>query len=206
MIVLVKCFGGGDVVDMFCDVVVLLCNVKVVDVCMSLVLVWVYDLDDDFIYCIKEMYEQLMEEVLDGVVWMLFLIMGCLEQFWEIFCVIEWIGKCGDDLVVFKIELVVVGDVVLVDIGFFVIKLKFLFVNLEEVKKIYECYDCFVVYFIGMIKEFGICKVGCWGQVLFSLCVEVLINIEKIFEKVLLVLDSGFFELCCGKSGWIIFV
>lgn len=204
MTALAKRFGGGDAADMLRDAVVLLRNAKAVDACMNRVPARVYDLDDDLTHRIKEMHEQLMEEAPDGAVWMLLLTMGRLEQPWEIFRVIERIGKRGDDLVVSKTELAAVGDAVLADTGFFATKLKSPPANLEEAKKTYERYDRFVAYSTGMTKEFGIRKAGRWGQALFSLRAEASTNTEKIFEKVPLALDSGLPEPRRGKSGRII--
>lgn len=204
MTALAKRFGGGDSGDMLRDAVVLLRNAKPIDECMNRLPARIYDLDEDLVHRVSKMHEQLVEEAPDGAVWMLLLTMGRLEQPWEIFRVVERIGKRGDDLVVSKTELAAVGDAVLADTGFFATKLKSPPANLEEAKKTYERYDRFVSYSTGMTQEFGIRKAGRWGQALFSLRAEASTNTEKVFEKVPLALDSGLPEPRRGKSGRII--
>lgn len=203
MTALAKRFGA-DSADMLRDAVVLLRNSEALDKALDRLPPRIFDLDEDICTRLKDIHDELIEEAPDAAVWFLLIAMGRLENTWEIFRVVERIGKRGDDLVVSKTELAAVGDAVLADTGYFASRLRNPPATLEEAKKIYDLFDRFVAFSTGMTKEFGIRKAGRWGQSLFSLRAEASTNVEKILAKVPLALDSGLPEPRRGKSGRII--
>lgn len=203
MTALAKRFGS-DSGDMLRDAVVLLRCSEALDQALSRLPAKIFDLDDDLCVRLKEIHDELIEATPEAAVWFLLIAMGRLENPWEIFRVIERIGKRSDDLVVSKTELAAVGDAVLADTGYFAARLRNPPATLEEAKATFSLFDRFVAYSTGMTKEFGIRKAGRWGQSLFSLRAEASTNVEKILAKVPLALDSGLPEPRRGKSGRII--
>lgn len=203
MTALAKRFGG-DGGAMLRDAVILLRNSQAIDEAMTRIPPKIFDLDEDLCTRLKKIHDEMMETAPDAAVWVLIITMGRLDRPWEIFRVIERIGKRGDDLVVSKTELAAVGDAVLADTGYFASRLQSPPATLDEAKATYELFDKFVNYSVGMTQEFGIRKAGRWGQSLFSLRAEASMHVEKILAKVPLALDSGLPEPRRGKSGRII--
>lgn len=203
MTALAKRFGG-DSGDMLRDAVALLRHSKALDLALDRLPAKIFDLDDDLCVRLKEIHDELIETTPAAAVWFLLIAMGRVENPWEIFRVVERIGKRSDDLVVSKTELAAVGDAVLADTGYFASRLRNPPATLEEAKATFSLFERFVAYSTGMTKEFGIRKAGRWGQSLFSLRAEASTNAEKIMAKVPLALDTGLPEPRRGKSGRII--
>ncbi len=204
MTALAKRFGGGDSPEMLRDAVTLLRNSRVLEDGLERLPPKIFDLDDELCTRLHDVYGEIIEEAPEAAVWFLLISMGRLENSWEIFRVIERIGKRGDDLVVSKTELAAVGDAVLSDTGYFASRLRNPPATREEAKQVFALFERFVAFSTGMTKEFGIRKAGRWGQSLFSLRAEASTNVEKILEKLPLALDSGLPEPRRGKSGRII--
>jgi hypothetical protein len=203
MTALVKMFGD-DSGAMLSDAAVLLKHSAEIEAAMAQIPGRIPDLDEDLCYRLKGIHEGMVEETPAAAVWVLILTMGRLDRPWEIFRAIEKIGRRGDDLVVQKTELAAVGDAVLGDTGYYAGRLKNPPATMEEAKKAYEVFDKYVAFSTGMTKEFGIRKDGRWGRSLFGLRAEASTNVEKIFEKVPLALDSGLPEPRRGRSGRVI--
>jgi hypothetical protein len=203
MTALVKMFGddGG---DMLADAAILLKYSEEVEGAMAQIPGRIPDLDEDLCYRLKTIHEGMVEAAPEAAVWVLLLTMGRLENPWEIFRAVEKIGRRGDDLVVSKTELAAVGDAVLGDTGYYASLLKTPPATMDEAKKAFEVFDQYVAFSTGMTKEFGIRKDGRWGRSLFGLRAEASTNVEKIFEKVPLALDSGLPEPRRGRSGRVI--
>jgi hypothetical protein len=203
MTALLKRFGP-DGRDMLADMTVLLNRSEEIERAMTGVPNVIHDLDEDLCYRLKKIHESLVEEAPDAAVWALLLAMGRLTSPWEIFRVVEKIGRRSDDLVISKTELAAVGDAVLADAAYFGAKLKHPPATLEEAKAYYEDLDRYVAYSSGMTKEFGIRKDGRWGRSLFGLRAEASTSVEKTFEQVPRAMDSGLPEPRRGRSGRII--
>ncbi|WP_417478565.1 hypothetical protein [Maricaulis sp.] len=162
------------------------------------------DFDAELCEQVRAQHEQLITEAPESAVWFLLLVMGRLTSPWQIFRVVEKIGRRGDDLVVSKTELAAVGDTVLADTGYFSAKLKQPPASRAEAERYFELFARYVGYSTGMVQEFGIRKDGRWGRSLFGLRAEASTNVEKVMEKVPLALDTGLPEPRRGKSGRII--
>jgi hypothetical protein len=203
MTALLKRFGPNGR-DMLADMIVLLNRSEEIERVMVGIPATIHDLDDELCYRLKKIHEGLVEEAPDAAIWALLLTMGRLASPWQIFRVIEKIGRRNDDLVISKTELAAVGDAVLADAAYFGGKLKHPPANLDEAKKYYDDLDRYVAYSSGMTKEFGIRKDGRWGQSLFGLRAEASTCVEKTFEQVPRALDAGLPEPRRGRSGRII--
>lgn len=162
------------------------------------------DFDPELCELVRAQHEQLLAEAPESAVWLLLLVMGRLTSPWQIFRVVEKIGRRGDDLVVSKTELAAIGDTVLADTGFYAGKLKHPPANIAEAQDYFETFERYVGYSTGMVQEFGIRKDGRWGRSLFGLRAEASTNVEKVMEKVPLALDTGLPEPRRGRSGRII--
>ncbi len=164
----------------------------------------VEDFDPELCEQVRAQHEQLMADAPESAVWYLLLVMGRLTSPWQIFRVVEKIGRRGDDLVVSKTELAAIGDTVLADTGYFSAKLKHPPADRAEAELYFQVFSRYVGYSTGMVKEFGIRKDGRWGRSLFGLRAEASTNVEKVMEKIPLALDAGLPEPRRGKSGRII--
>ncbi len=195
---------GSDCRPMLHDAIVLLKSSE----CLALAMTDIPPVVDDFdsVLCetVRERHEILIEEAPESAVWLLLLVMGRLTSPWQIFRVVEKIGRRGDDLVVSKTELAAIGDTVLADTGYFAAKLKHPPVDLAEAEAYFAVFERYVGYSTGMVQEFGIRKDGRWGRSLFGLRAEASSNVEKVMEKVPLALDAGLPEPRRGRSGRII--
>lgn len=203
MVALDKRFGP-DCRSMLHDAIMLLKFSERIDLSMAEIPPVVDDLDPGLCEHIRAQHEILMAEEPDAAVWILLLVMGRLTSPWQIFRVVEKIGRRGDDLVVSKTELAAIGDTVLADTGYFAAKLKQPPGNREEAEQYFQVFERYVGYSTGMVQEFGIRKDGRWGRSLFGLRAEASTNVEKVMEKVPLALDAGLPEPRRGKSGRII--
>ena len=203
MTALMKRFGNNGR-DLLADAIVLLNRSEEIEQAMATIPACIEDLDEDLCYHLKNTHEGLVESVPDAAVWVLLLTMGRLVSPWQIFRVVEKIGRRNDDLVIAKTELAAIGDAVLADTGYFAGQLKNPPATLEEAKKFYETFDRYVAYSSGMTKEFGIRKDGRWGQSLFGVRAEASTNVERVFEKIPLALNAGLPEPRRGRSGRII--
>jgi len=203
MTALMKRFGNNGR-ELLCDAAVLLNRSEEIEQAMLTIPPCIEDLDEDLCYHLKNTHQDMVETAPDAAVWVLLLSMGRLVSPWQIFRVIEKIGRRSDDLVIAKTELAAIGDAVLADTGYFADKLKHPPANLEEAKNFYETFDRYVAYSSGMTKEFGIRKDGRWGQSLFGVRAEASTNVERVFEKIPLALDAGLPEPRRGRSGRII--
>jgi hypothetical protein len=195
---------GPDCRSMLHDAIVLLKFSERIDISMADIPPVVEDFDPELCEHVRALHESLMEESPESAVWILLLVMGRLTSPWQIFRVVEKIGRRGDDLVVSKTELAAIGDTVLADTGYFAAKLKQPPANREEAERYFEVFERYVGYSTGMVQEFGIRKDGRWGRSLFGLRAEASTNVEKVMEKVPLALDAGLPEPRRGKSGRII--
>ncbi|WP_339746910.1 hypothetical protein [uncultured Maricaulis sp.] len=203
MVALDKRFGP-DCRAMLQDAIVLLKFSERIDLSMAEIPAVVDDLDPDLCEHIRAQHEALMAEEPESAVWILLLVMGRLTSPWQIFRVVEKIGRRADDLVVSKTELAAIGDTVLADTGFYAAKLKQPPGNREEAEQYFKVFERYVGYSTGMVQEFGIRKDGRWGRSLFGLRAEASTNVEKVMEKVPLALDAGLPEPRRGKSGRVI--
>ncbi len=203
MVALDKRFGP-DCRSMLQDAIDLLKFSERIDQSMAEIPAVVDDLDPELCEHLRAQHETLMEEEPESAVWLLLLVMGRLTSPWQIFRVVEKIGRRGDDLVVSKTELAAIGDTVLADTGFYAGKLKQPPANMAEAQDYFETFERYVGYSTGMVQEFGIRKDGRWGRSLFGLRAEASTNVEKIMEKVPLALDTGLPEPRRGRSGRII--
>jgi len=204
MTALVKRFGPNGR-DMLTDAVTLLKHSECVIDSLAKVPSRIIDLDEDLCYRLKKIHEDLMEGgSAPAAVWVLRIVMGRLDSPWQIFRVVEKIGRRNDDLVISKTDLAAVGDAVLADTGFFAAQLEHPPANLSEAKEYYATFDRFVAFSMGMTKEFGIRKDGRWGQSLFGVRAEASRNVERTFDKVPLAMDSGLPEPRRGRSGRVI--
>lgn len=195
---------GPDCRSMLHDAIVLLKFSERIDASMADIPAVVDDLDPDLCEHLRAQHETLLAEAPESAVWILLLVMGRLTSPWQIFRVVEKIGRRGDDLVVSKTELAAIGDTVLADTGFYAGKLKQPPGNRAEAEQYFEVFERYVGYSTGMVQEFGIRKDGRWGRSLFGLRAEASTNVEKVMEKVPLALDAGLPEPRRGKSGRVI--
>lgn len=195
---------GPDCRSMLHDAVVLLKFSQEIDESMAEIPAVVDDLDPELCEHIRALHEELMANTPESAVWILLLVMGRLTSPWQIFRVIEKIGRRADDLVVSKTELAAIGDTVLADTGYFAGRLKQPPANRAEAEIYFETFERYVGYSTGMVQEFGIRKDGRWGRSLFGLRAEASTNVEKVMEKVPLALDTGLPEPHRGKSGRVI--
>ena len=195
---------GPDCRSMLFDAIVLLQSSELIDAAMAKYPAVIEDLDPEMCEELRAQHEALLEEAPESAVWILLLVMGRLTSPWQIFRVVEKIGRRGDDLVVSKTELAAIGDTVLADTGYFAAKLKQSPVNMEEAEAYIQVFERYVGYSTGMVQEFGIRKDGRWGRSLFALRAEASAHIEKVMEKVPIALDAGLPEPRRGKSGRII--
>jgi hypothetical protein len=203
MVALDKRFGA-DCRSMLHDAIVLLEFEEILATSLQTIPTVIDDIDEDLCNEIRDIHESLMETDPESAVWMLLLIMGRLTSPWQIFRVVEKIGRRGDDLVVSKTELAAIGDAVLADTGYFAGRLKHPPATMEEAEAYFGIFERYVAYSTGMTKEFGIRKDGRWGRLLFGLRAEASTNVEKVLEKLPLALDAGLPEPRRGKSGRII--
>jgi hypothetical protein len=164
----------------------------------------VEDLSENLVDNIHKRYEAMTEEAPNGALWLLIVLLARLESPWQIFRMIERIGKRGDDLVVSKTDIAVLGDSVLADTGFYASRLKMPPANLDEARDVLGTLERYVSYSTGMTREFGIRKDGRWGRSLFSLRAEASSNLEKIFEKASPFMKSGLPEPIKGRNGRVI--
>lgn len=195
---------GPDCRSMLHDAIVLLKSSERIDAAMAKFPDVVDNLDPEMCEDLRAQHEALLEEAPESAVWILLLVMGRLTSPWQIFRVVEKIGRRGDDLVVSKTELAAIGDTVLADTGYFAAKLKQSPGNMEEAEAYIEVFERYVGYSTGMVQEFGIRKDGRWGRSLFGLRAEASAHIEKVMEKVPSALDAGLPEPRRGKSGRVI--
>ena len=195
---------GPDCRSMLHDAIVLLKSSERIETSMAKIPAVVDDLDPEMCESLRAQHEALLEEAPESAVWILLLVMGRLTSPWQIFRVVEKIGRRADDLVVSKTELAAIGDTVLADTGYFAAKLKQPPGNREEAEQYFQVFERYVGYSTGMVKEFGIRKDGRWGRSLFGLRAEASTNVEKVMEKVPLALDAGLPEPRRGKSGRVI--
>ncbi len=195
---------GPDCRSMLHDAIVLLRSSELIDASMAKIPAVVDDLDPEMCEILRAQHEALLEEAPESAVWILLLVMGRLTSPWQIFRVVEKIGRRADDLVVSKTELAAIGDTVLADTGYFAAKLKQAPGDREEAERYFQVFERYVGYSTGMVQEFGIRKDGRWGRSLFGLRAEASTNVEKVMEKVPLALDAGLPEPRRGKSGRII--
>ena len=204
MTALVKRFGPN-ARDMLTDMVILLKHSKSLIQALDSIPPRIIDLDEDLCYRLKSIHEEMTEgDAGPAAVWVLRIVMGRLDSPWQIFRVVEKIGRRNDDLVISKTDLAAVGDAVLADTGFFAAQLEHPPADLPEAKDYYAKFDRFVSYSMGMTKEFGIRKDGRWGQSLFGVRAEASRNVERTFDKVPLAMDSGLPEPRRGRSGRVI--
>lgn len=195
---------GPDCRSMLHDAIDLLKFSERIEAAMVDVPAIVEDFDPELCEQVRAQHEQLMAEAPESAVWILLLVMGRLTSPWQIFRVVEKIGRRADDLVVSKTELAAIGDTVLADTGYFAAKLKQPPGNPDEAEHYFQVFERYVGYSTGMVQEFGIRKDGRWGRSLFGLRAEASTNVEKVMEKVPLALDAGLPEPRRGKSGRII--
>lgn len=195
---------GPDSRSMLHDAIVLLKFSERIDLSMEEIPAVIDDLDPELCEHLRAQHETLLAEAPESAVWILLLVMGRLTSPWQIFRVVEKIGRRGDDLVVSKTELAAIGDTVLADTGFYAAKLKQPPASREEAEAYFQVFERYVGYSTGMVQEFGIRKDGRWGRSLFGLRAEASTNVEKVMEKVPLALDAGLPEPRRGKSGRVI--
>lgn len=203
MTTLMKRFGKNGR-DMLYDAISLLRYSEPLEVGISGMPERIYEFDDGLAIRLNKAYEVLTEEHPSAGVWLLLIAMSRMDAPWEVFRVIEKIGRRGDDLVVSKTELAAVGDKVLEDCGFYAARLHMPPSTPDEAQALFATFDRFVNYSVGMTKCFGIRKDGRWGRHLFSLRAEASTNVEKIIDKVSLSLDAGLPEPRRGRTGRII--
>ncbi len=203
MIALDKRFGS-DCRPMLHDAVTLLQSSENLALAMTDIPAVIEDFDPALVETVRARHEILIEEAPEAAVWLLMLVMGRLTSPWQVFRVVEKIGRRADDLVVSKTELAAIGDSVLADTGYFAAKLKHPPADRTEAESYFGVFERYVGYSTGMVQEFGIRKDGRWGRSLFGLRAEASSNVEKVMEKVPLALDAGLPEPRRGRSGRII--
>ena len=186
------------------DVAVLLRRSRELEEALAGVSESVEDLSENLLDNIHKRYEAMTEEAPNGALWLLIILLARLESPWQIFRIIERIGKRGDDLVVSKTDIAVLGDSVLSDTGFYASRLRTPPANLEEAREVLATLERYVSYSTGMTREFGIRKDGRWGRSLFALRAEASSNLEKIFEKAGPFMKNGLPEPIKGRGGRII--